>query len=278
MCVILATLGNAVPSREELETGCYNNPDGFGWGIVVDTDNGPILITDKSMDEKYAIDSFFETLAEHGKNVTASAFHARITTHGKSTIENCHPWQIGNDELSVMFHNGILDVDMTNAKGRSDSGVFANDLLPLVGGAAGAQNNFVAELLTDFTIGSKLVILTADPKLFPMTIIGEDRGQWRGEHWYSNTSCWFERFKIYTNTGYVSSFGKYTSPYAAQKANMPEPELPMHDEDVSTEEELFDIWICGECEEETPWYKDSCHNCLVCFTCNMWDCTCVYTS
>jgi len=283
-----------------LETGSWSNPDGFGWGIVIGlTDKDRELITYRSMNATDAIDSYLDMLELHGDYVLASAYHARITTHGKSTVDNCHPWQVGKDEHSVLFHNGILSVNMAKDDPRSDSGFFANDILPRMGGARGFQDPNLAGILETWTGSSnKLVLLTAQHGLEPLSIIGEKRGEWIGDHWYSNSSCFYK--PVATNTqlathygaspawgdGYYYDSDKEATAWEKQMYGTPREDtfwdesyadLPVPVEII--DEDGFNIgWKCGDCGQMIIEGEDECSFCYVCFVCAEFECTCQIVS
>jgi glutamine amidotransferase len=265
MCVIIASKGYSTPTLAELDRGCYNNPDGFGWALVWQTDRKPKLVVKRTMDADEAVDTYLEAVRSYGKRVICSAFHARIATHGDAELSNCHPWRVGSDKRSVLFHNGILSVNMDQANGRSDSGVFANDVLPMMGGAAGFQNPGVAHILHKWSVGSKLVMLTANPMLTPLTIIGEERGEWYGDQWYSNSSCFPyvpAKPAVTLNKGYTSTAWEIDDFPTA----------------VADEEKFSDMWddewSCVECNQINPMTDITCQLCHYCPECQVWDCYC----
>jgi hypothetical protein len=195
MCIVIAGIGTACPTRHQLILSCDNNPDGFGWAIVSEGHEGKVLTMDKSMDEKSAIDGFLEAMAELGDSVVAWTFHARIMTHGKTSLANTHPFFIGDDELSVLAHNGILPVSIGKNDDRSDSKIFAEEYIPAIGGILGLNEKVKSELVEGFVYGSnsKIVVLTAHPDAeYALIIFGEASGHWgkggQKDIWFSNHS------------------------------------------------------------------------------------------
>lgn len=89
------------------------NPD--GWGLSYYKDN--IVHVVKSMDMDEAIDKVRELEDENLEFL----FHARYTTHGKTNIQNCHPYEVEN---GVLFHNGKIKVFCRN-KNMSDTYYFS---------------------------------------------------------------------------------------------------------------------------------------------------------
>ena len=185
MCVICAGVDSARPTRAELEQACKSNPDGFGWGAVVEMDGIRRLLTGRSMDVETAISSF-ETLTRG--EVLAWFFHARIATHGSKKLENCHGFPVGTGG-TVIAHNGILPLETTGDQ--TDSETFAREVFGgLFGGVAGLSKPHAWDVLEGFVegSGSKVVILTVEDEM-PLMILGEGLGHWSAsEVWWSNSS------------------------------------------------------------------------------------------
>jgi glutamine amidotransferase len=164
-----------------LEQACTYNPDGFGFSVLVPEG----IITDKGMKSAAILDSFEETVKHYGSSVVAWVFHARITTHGATCVENCHPFPVGAE--TVIAHNGILPVRLPHGYKGSDSSYFAETLFPMWGGVAALAHQETWDLLETWMGSSKVVILTEDPSApLPLIILNEGLGEWVGDHWYSN--------------------------------------------------------------------------------------------
>jgi len=194
MCIIMCGLGSQHPSRAQLENGCINNPDGFGWGVVLADSS---ILIGKSMTAKTAIDDYLTCIAASQDNVAASGFWARIATHGATNLTNCQPITVGDESGSVMFHNGILPLYADKSEARSDSRCFAEDVLPQLGGVAALESQGVWDVVSAFASGSKLVFLNPDA-LNPLTIVNESLGHWLGDVWYSNKT-YEKHTSVYTS-------------------------------------------------------------------------------
>lgn len=197
MCVIMVTLGSAIPHTDDLQDACWANPDGCGWAVV--TDSG--MTTARRMDASKAIMGYTQTLAHYGERVRYSIFHARIATHGTKSVENCHPFVIGDSD-AVLFHNGIMSECHLPGDKRSDTAIMAAHWLPPI--LPVIENTYIQSILGSFAFGSKLVI--AGPAYDVPVIINEDDGIWEGDTWYSNT---YFRYEIYTK--YDDDAWKYTT-------------------------------------------------------------------
>ena len=213
MCIVIAGISPVTPTRNELTISCLANPDGFGYAIAVDKGSGLMdLSVNRGMDATVIIDGFLDEISAYGDSVVCWSFHARISTHGLVSLENCHPFFIGDDTLSALSHNGILPVSIARGDTRSDSRVFAEDYLPEVDGVRGLGRSAVADLLEGFVEGSnsKVVIISANPDAdYPLTILGESLGHWRNKViWFSNHG--YEPFPVST---YAQNYRIHTQAY-----------------------------------------------------------------
>lgn len=177
-----------MPKRYQLEKACRNNPDGFGWAVLVGTE----IIQGKSMNSEEAIDDYYSVLGKAGDSMRAHFFHARIATHGAKDIKGCHGFEVADsDGQSVLCHNGILPVYISKNDWRSDSRIFAEDVIPeIVGSVGNLPYGRYYEVLDGFVegSGSKVVILTTEIEDQPLIIMGERLGHWVKESglWWSN--------------------------------------------------------------------------------------------
>lgn len=229
MCIICYSPADTMPTEQDLLNSNSNNPDGFGWAIR--TPDG--IITGKTMDSDEAIDQFLELRSRHiGYD---AVYHARITTHGVTALENNHPFIVG-DERTILVHNGMLPITVARGDSRSDTRIFAENVLPARG--LGVLDKAKARRkLEKWMYGSKMVIMSTRGDLKQDTyILNESDGIWDQGLWFSNSSY------TYLN--------KWWQKYAA------------------TGDLLDDSWCIG-CD--TLWGEDTeeYHNgiCSKCFTC-----------
>lgn len=201
MCILMYYGPGAMPIERHLENGCINNPDGFGWAVVVYEENR--IITGHSMNDIKAMADFMECRAQY-PNDTA-LFHARIATAGRVDESNCHPFKVNGRENMVLAHNGVLPMSCQPARGddRSDTHILADGyFMSRWGGfddpthGEKATKSFESWLGT----GSKVVILTTDRRYSHQSyIFNQHLGFWlgaedghdpetQGDIWYSNTS------------------------------------------------------------------------------------------
>jgi glutamine amidotransferase len=197
MCLLMYSPKGKTPTRRELENSCDANPHGFGYAIV----DGTKLIVGKSL---VAEDMINEFISYKKKNPNAiGLFHARYATHGEKTVENCHPFYIGNDNQTILAHNGILDIPTFDH--RSDTRVFAEDLFPTYDNVGGLDNPVVFNAVQTWATGSKIIVLTVNPKYKKnVYILNKKLG-----HKDSKGNWW-------SNYGYCEPKYSYTTPYTYQ--------------------------------------------------------------
>lgn len=175
----------ATPLLEELEQGACRNPHGFGFAIIA----GDRIISERTMKAERSIERFMRVRQEYPDGI--AMWHARIATHGAKNERNCHPFKVGNSPLTYLGHNGILDVPMSKDEHRSDSRVFAEDILPQMGGVSALDNPSI-RLMVESWVGrsSKVAVLTVDPMAKSQCyILNEDGGTWDMNNvWWSNQS------------------------------------------------------------------------------------------
>lgn len=284
MCIVIAGIGSGLPTRNELKVSCVNNPDGFGWAIVSMSKDVKVLDVRRSMVAAVAIDTFFEKMSQLGGSVVAWTFHARIYTHGKISLANTHPFFVGDDELTVLAHNGILPVTIAKGDDRSDSKVFAEDYLPEIGGILGLANNVKYELVEGFVYGanSKVVILTAHPEAkYALLIFGETSGHWRkgkngNDVWFSNHSyepySWqtsgsgIGNYRSRTITG-TEKYNQYTA--GGFEADMGNLKASLLTKREAKDAVMYTRCITKGCEGLVEDYADICEKCDTCQSCEL---------
>lgn len=246
MCIIIASIGSHAPSREHLENSICNNPDGSGYAICTADRK---LITNKSLDDQLMVNEYLNLMASLGDSVIASAFHARIATHGTIKEANCHPFMVGD---AVMFHNGIIKIHQDKGDDRTDSETFASDYLTHLGGVPHEPTARI--VIEDFIGYSKLVFIDPNAEN-PLVICNEAEGHWVGYSWYSNSS--YRHRQSWTNAYWYDTYPVTTLSY---------------DDDT----EPADI-ECEQCCQMNDASNQRCDLCNVCLWCNSWsECLCDY--
>lgn len=188
MCIIVAKpAGIQCPDLETLET-CFNsNPDGAG---LMFPDGDQVRIIKGFM----AWDEFSSTLKALGDVTnTGLVMHFRITTHGGTRPECCHPFPLTDDDTALraldicapvgVAHNGVITGMDTDAK-TSDTMAYIRDVLaPLRRMAGDLLASDDAMTVVESTVGSKLAFLEPDGAITTVGDFIEDNGVF-----YSNSS------------------------------------------------------------------------------------------
>lgn len=215
MCMLCVIPPNTIPSREKLENSALNNPDGFGFAIAIRKENR--IHVETTMNPDTSINRFLEMRNLYPEGY--AMWHARLATHGATNIENCHPFKVGGSDMTYLAHNGILSVLMEKGEKRSDTRVFAEDVLPAMGGVYALDNPQLFNVLEDFCSGSKVCVLTIDPNAkAECYLLNEKSGKIDDTGvWWSNDSCdlsyygnrWYSRKSLshLFHNDYESAYG-----------------------------------------------------------------------
>jgi predicted glutamine amidotransferase len=266
MCMLCVIPPNTIPSREKLENSALNNPHGFGFAIVVPDENR--IIVERTMDADESINRFLQLRTQY---MTGYAiWHARIATSGNVDVSNCHPFLVPDKDYPLatyVAHNGMLDVHEEVGEPRSDTRIFAEDLLPAIGGVTALDNIQVFNLIDEFTRGSKVAILTVHPKAeYQLYMFHENAGHWDKDTgvWWSNNSCElasYAKYKGYADYDYAYTLGtekddKYDTEYL-QWLKQTDP--------------TYNMVVCQGCWHEFDWTDSSDDRCPKCRYCLMCD-------
>lgn len=187
MCMLCVIPPQVLPSREKLENSALNNPDGFGFAIAVPSEGR--LIVERTMNADDSINAFLALRAKYPEGY--AIWHARYATHGSTTLDNCHPFYVGTDGLTVLAHNGVLPTEELKGDLRSDTRIFAEDILASIGGVTALDNPQIYNMLEDFSTGSKIAVLSVDPRAkYDLYLLHENKGNVdESGVWWSNDSC-----------------------------------------------------------------------------------------
>lgn len=183
MCVIAAKPeGIPMPTDERIEDMWYANPDGAGFMYA---DKGYVHIRKGFM----TLDKFMEAIEElrskHDLTKLALVMHFRITTHGGTKPENCHPFPISDStgmlsklDLKVplgVAHNGIINI--TPRAGISDTMEYiATQLAPLSRAVPDFyKNEDLMEMINNAT-RSRLAFLTKKGGIYTVGDFYEEDG------------------------------------------------------------------------------------------------------
>ena len=264
MCLLMVAKPNAMPTDDQLTCACANNPDGFGYAVHT----GKTIITGRGMNHNDVIDRFLTTREKHMNGW--AMFHARMTTHGETVKENCHPFRVGGSPETILAHNGILsNVKIPAGDKRSDTRVFAEDLLPARLNILDNKKKF--KKLEKWAGGSKIAVFTTDRRLNKaMYIINEKLGSWDDDGlWWSNSS--------YKQSYYITpTYGRTGSWVPSYDIAKGDGKYVLDGEDLTEfVEEGLACSYCGHFFAETDYYHGYCQTCWVCMECQDFEESCM---
>ena len=266
MCMLCVIPPNVFPAKDKLENSALNNPDGFGYAIAIPDEKRILVFHSMNADE--CISKFMEDRAKYHDGF--AIWHARFATHGANTLANCHPFKVGDDEMSYLAHNGILSVLEEKADVRSDTRIFAEDLIGSIGGIEALDNPQVWNMLEDFTTGSKVAFLTVNPVAkHQIYLLHEEKGTTDSSGvWWSNDTCY-----LWPNYATRTSMTPYASAY----------DNPTHarysDYMYEADDELLVCNVCYAVQDYWPALKEGndsyCQFCSSCFECDSYKVECL---
>lgn len=257
MCLLVVCEPNATPKKEELHTGACKNPHGFGYAIIA----GDRIISNRGMSAKKIIKEFLEVRAQYPESY--AMWHARYATHGVKNEHNCHPFKVGDSDLTYLAHNGMLDIKPADKDKRSDTRIFAEDWLPSLGGVKVLDNPYMMEMVSSWADYNKICILTLDPDAeYCMYLINEHLGKWVDGVWWSN-----DGYKPVTTPKYVAPTTTTNTPGYAH--NYWDERVYEHHADYPKDEWEEFMEECLYCDKETDISVEPfhCMNCNLCFEC-----------
>jgi hypothetical protein len=264
MCIIAAKPANApMPDAERIRNMWHSNPDGAGFMYARD---GRVRIEKGFM----TLDALTDRLDALGKELdltkNALVLHFRITTHGGTKPENCHPFPV-SDSIGVLqklktsarigvAHNGIIDIS-PRTKGISDTMEYiASQMAPLSRFCPEFYHNKDAMLMIKNAIDSKMAIMDSAGNLYTIgafnTYEGVEYSNYSYEDYYKgyrggSFRC-YGSWEDYDDTYYDSLAGastKYHTSYTVPK-ELPKalPEAKADDADTDGEEEMIEYNGC----------------------------------
>lgn len=197
MCLLTFMPEDVMPDMERFKEASIQNADGFGFAIL----ESKGFVKAHSMNFNEVANRFVDARAKHKG---PAIFHFRWATHGSETIDNCHPFTLGDDPTSVVGHNGILDVQIPKDDKRSDTKVFAEDIMPAIGGITSLDDTEYFNTMEKWAGGNKLVFLTHhDDAKYSWYILNSHLGHWDEDMWWSNSS-----YKKYNGITYRTTAAK----------------------------------------------------------------------
>jgi predicted glutamine amidotransferase len=254
MCVFCVVPPNVIPTKTILEDSALNNPDGFGFAICIPSENR--IHVEKTMNADTSISRFLEMRTKYPQGY--AMWHARIATHGSVTVDNCHPFYVANDNRTVLFHNGVLPIDEPKGDTRSDTRIFAEDILPAIGGVKSLDNDKVFTLVEGFATGSKLAVMTLDPEAkHQVYMINENAGFYASDGiWWSNTTCYLSYNYGKSKYSYDGYFGMGLTKDDKVEGHFLECFVCDSYIPFGLAEDINKCFTCGSCYECGTYYKE----------------------
>ena len=221
MCIAIAKpIGVDIPN-DDILTNCFNNnPDGAGFAF---NHNNEVIIRKGYMKLKDFLDAFHKYDKKFNFKNRGVLIHTRITTHGGTNPQMCHPFPINSDEGALkkieycspfaIVHNGIISLtsgEATKKKDMSDTAIFVQKYLTKIAKNKNWFNNKANIELIEELIDSKMAVLNGNGKIIMTSGFTEDNGIF-----YSNSSYKENRYKKvynwdwYDDYSYDYGYGDY---------------------------------------------------------------------
>lgn len=223
MCIaIYSPVGNDVPCKDYLYNSFLYNPDGAGFAY--NTVHNNVQIEKGFMDWNSFWNAFQKANAENDFKKRGVLIHFRITTHGGTNPQCCHPFPLVSDESLMkktnvrsdyaVIHNGIIDLTSTEACRRdhmSDTMVYIEKYLSkIASNKKWFRNKTNFELIYDM-IGSKMAILNGHGEIHSTYGFTKDSDG----NYYSNTS--YKEARMKKTFAYKDSYGwNYNDVYGSE--------------------------------------------------------------
>lgn len=176
MCLIIHQPAGVQLTASLLSDIHRSNPDGFG---AMYAENGRVHVLHCMDDEADICATYADHLSQR-----ACVIHFRRQTHGRISLDNCHPYRVTNDIW--LAHNGVLACSNPVVPAKSDTWHFIRYVLqPALLTAPGLllDKGFRSCLGNLIGRGNKLALMRADGEV---VIINRGSGFEHAGIWFSN--------------------------------------------------------------------------------------------
>lgn len=219
MCIIcVKERGINPPAKDTFEAMWENNPDGAGFMY---TNNNSVCIEKGFMTLNAFLSAYNNVAEKIDTKETPMVFHFRITTHGGTIPENCHPFPVTESLGSIrklknrtdlgVAHNGVIS-GVTPRTGISDTMEYVITKLATMKhiNSRFAENKWFESLISQDITTDKMAFLSKDGK---MSLIGDFVTDEATGIKYSNKS-YEESIFSYANDGYYPWGDSYDYGYS----------------------------------------------------------------
>lgn len=178
MCIIIAKPQGKDFDIDKIKFSHKSNEDGYGI-MYFDKAQGKV-VSKKGLDVNDGILDLLPTLTD-----TTAVFHLRYTTVGETTVDNCHPFYIGQG--AYMMHNGTINSFKPKDPSISDSAALAATIKHQIDAfGPSVIDNVGFRLMLQSIIGNtinRLAFMKPDGKIL---IFNKSLGEEVNGLWYSN--------------------------------------------------------------------------------------------
>jgi len=219
MCIIAAKpAGKTMPKDKYINNMFNNNDDGAGLMYALD---GKVHIEKGFMEKSDFLGKLKELDEKYGLTSLPLVMHFRITTHGGTKPENCHPFPV-TDSIGMLqklkcitdigvAHNGVIDIRVRNKNISDTMEYIAGQLAPLKRAVPSFYKNKDLMQMVYNAIDSKMCILNSKGEMFFVGDFREEdgikysNGSYQYDMTYRNYPC-----STYGYANYYSDYGDYT--------------------------------------------------------------------
>lgn len=199
MCIIAAKpAGVEMPAYKYIHNMFANNDDGAG---LMYADNGKVYIEKGFMDELSFTKRLYELAETYDMTKLPLVMHFRITTHGGTKPENCHPFPVTDSKGMLkklkcrtdvgVAHNGIIDITPRDKTISDTMEYIASQMAPLKRAVPNFyKNKDLLEMIYN-AIDSKMVIMNGKGEMFFIGNFTDEDGMK-----YSNFSYAYDRMSF----------------------------------------------------------------------------------
>lgn len=180
MCLIILKTPEGNITKDILKQAFINKSDGVGFAYT----NYNNIVVEKRVYKKNEFETFYIHYKEIEKKTkqlnTNLLIHFRYATHGKISVDMCHPFEVYKG--LVFAHNGIIIGKDYRSELVSDTYLYNKKVLQQLPKNFHLNKGIIKLINNDIGDFNKLVFLDVNNRY---TIVNEKAGQWLQGCWYS---------------------------------------------------------------------------------------------